>query len=340
MSSLPRVASGSIALRLNSRLGILAGRIGCGFLGIAFALGPACADSFPSRTVRIIAPIAAGGPSDTAARLVATALGKQLKQNVIVENRTGAGGVVGTELALNAPADGYTLLLSIAATFTVIPAAKKVGYDVEKDFIALGQIWSAPQALVVNENSRFKAVEDLVAFAKENPGKVTFGSAGIGTTTHLSIQLLQQGAKIDVVHVPYRGTSHSVADVISGNIDAVFGDISNLMPFVEAGKLKPLATTGKERSSLLPQAPTMVEAGVPNVITVNWYGLHVRSATPPAIVAELKAAVLAAQQDPDFKSVLEKNATTTGTLGSEAFDKMILEERVRLLPVIQSLGIN
>jgi tripartite-type tricarboxylate transporter receptor subunit TctC len=300
----------------------------------------AFADSYPSRPVRIVAPIAAGGPSDTAARLVAIALGKQLKQNVIVENRTGAGGVVGTELALNAPADGYTLLLSIAATFTVIPAAKKVGYDVDNDFAALGQIWSAPQALVVNANSRFKSVADLVSFAKANPDKVTFGSAGIGTTTHLSIQLLQQGANIRVVHVPYRGTSHSVADVVSGNIDAVFGDISNLMPFIEAGKLSALATTGKERSSLLPNVPTMVEAGTPNVVTVNWYGLHVRSATPPAILSTLKAAVRAAQDDLDFKNALGKNATSTGTVGADAFEKMIQEERARLTPVVRSLGIN
>ncbi len=334
LHSLRRTATG--------RTSMLRGLYGFGVAMVAgaLALTPALADNFPSRAIRIIAPIAAGGPSDTAARLVALALAKQLKQNVIVENRTGAGGVLGTELALNAPADGYTLLLSIAATFTVIPAAKPVSYDVDKDFAALGQIWSAPQALVVNVNSRFKSVADLIAFARENPGKVIFGSAGIGTTTHLSIQLLQQGAKIKVVHVPYRGTSHSVADVVNGNIDAVFGDISNLMPFVEAEKLRALATTGKERSLLLPKVETMVEAGVPNVITVNWYGLHARSGTPPAVLATLRAAVRAAQEDPDFKSALKKNATNTGTLGADAFETMIQEERTRLTPVVRSLGIN
>jgi tripartite-type tricarboxylate transporter receptor subunit TctC len=297
-------------------------------------------DDYPSRTVRIIAPIAAGGPSDTAARLVAIALGKQLKQNVIVENRTGAGGVIGTELAVNSPPDGYTLLQSIAATFTVIPVMRKVGYDVDKNFVALGQIWAAPQALVVNVKSKFKTVADLVSYAKANPGKVTFGSAGVGTTTHLSMELLQRGAGIEVVHVPYRGTSLSVADVISGNIDAVFGDVSNLMPFIESGNLTALATTGPERSLLLPEAPTMVESGVPNVITVNWYGLHALSTTPPAILAKLKDAVRAAQDDPDFKASLKKNATTTGTLGAENFDKMIREERTRLTPVVRALGTN
>jgi tripartite-type tricarboxylate transporter receptor subunit TctC len=299
---------------------------------------PAKADDYPSRPIRIIAPIAAGGPSDTAARLVAQALTRQLKQNVIVENRTGAGGVLGTELAANAPPDGYTLLLSIAATFTVIPISKKVGYDVEKDFVALGQIWHAPQALVVNSQSRFKTVADLVSYAKAEPGKVTFGSAGIGTTTHLSIELLQRSAGIQVTHVPYRGTSQSVADIMSQNIDAAFGDISNVTPFVEAGKLSALATTGGERSALMPTIPTSTEAGIPGVKTVNWYGLHVQAGAPVAVQERLKAAVKAVQLDPEFKAILTKNATSTGTVGSDEFEKMIRDERERLTPVIRALG--
>jgi tripartite-type tricarboxylate transporter receptor subunit TctC len=320
--------------RMAMRLAVL-GLVACATVAVARAQ-----DNYPSQAIRIIAPIAAGGPSDTAARLIASALAKQLKQNVIVENRTGAGGVVGTELALNAPADGYTLLLSIAATFTVIPMAKKVAYDPEKDFIPLGQIWTAPQALVVNVNSRFKSVADLVSYAKQNPGKVTFGSAGIGTTTHLSILHLQRAAGISVVHVPYRGTSHSVGDVISGNIDAVFGDVSNLVPFIEGGKLRALGTTGHERSQLLPNVPTMIESGFPGVVTVNWYGLHVRSGTPSAIVATLKKAVRAAQDDPDFKAALKKNATSTGTLGADAFERMIQQDRERLRPVVKTLKLD
>jgi len=313
-------------------------------LGVAATLAmiatqhAARADTFPSRPLKIIAPIAAGGPSDTAARLVAQALSRQLNQNIVVENRTGAGGALGTELVANAPPDGYTLLLSIAATFTVIPLSKKVGYDPEKDFIPLGQIWQAPQALVVSAQSSFKTAKDLVDHAKANPGKVTFGSAGIGTTTHLSIELLRRDTGIDVTHVPYRGTSQSVADIIGGNIDAAFGDISNVAPFVEAGKLTALATTGSERSPLMPNVPTTTEAGIPGVRTVNWYGLHVRSKTPPEIVDKLQKAVFATQNDPEFKAVLKKNATSTGTIGADAFAKMIREDRQRLEPLIKSLG--
>jgi tripartite-type tricarboxylate transporter receptor subunit TctC len=307
-------------------------------IALALSQATAFADDYPSRPIKIIAPIAAGGPSDTAARLVAQALGRHLNQSVVVENRTGAGGVVGTEAAANAPADGYTLLLSIAATFTVIPLSKKVGYDPEKDFIALGQIWQAPQALVVNVNSKFKTAADLVSFAKDNPGKVTFGSAGIGTTTHLSIELLQRDAHIQVTHVPYRGTSQSAADIMGGQIDAAFGDVSNLAPFIDGGKLRALATTGNERSPLLPNVPTTTEAGIGGVRTVNWYGLHVSAKTPPEIVEKLKAAVLATQNDPEFKAQLKKNATSTGTVGAQAFDAMIREERQRLAPVIRSLA--
>jgi tripartite-type tricarboxylate transporter receptor subunit TctC len=308
-------------------------------LAVVATLAQTCAfaDDYPSRPIKIIAPIAAGGPSDTAARLAAQTLSRHLGQSVVVENRTGAGGVVGTEIAANAPPDGYTLLLSIAATFTVIPLSKKVGYDPESDFVALGQIWQAPQALVVSANSPFKSAADLVIYAKVNPGKVTFGSAGIGTTTHLSIELLKRDAHIGVTHVPYRGTSQSVADIMGGTIDAAFGDVSNVSPFVEGGKLKALATTGAERSPLMPDVPTTTEAGIPGVRTVNWYGLHVQAKAPQEIQDKLKAAVLATQNDPEFKAALTKNATSTGTVGAEAFDRMIREERQRLAPVIRSL---
>jgi tripartite-type tricarboxylate transporter receptor subunit TctC len=297
-------------------------------------------DDFPSHPLRLVAPIAAGGPSDTAARLVAAALMPRLGQSVVVENRTGAGGVVGTEAAATATPDGYTLLLSIAAVFTVIPSMKvKTAYDIEKDFAPIGQVWSASQALVVNTKSPFKSVADLVAYAKANPGKVVFGSAGVGTTTHLSIELLQRGAGISVVHVPYRGTSNSLEDVLNQNIDAVFGDVANLMPFIQSGQLVALATTGDQRSSLLPDIPTMIELGIPAVRTVNWYGLHTQAATPAPVQDRLKAAVRDVQLDPDFKARLAKDGAITGTVGADDFGKMILDERARLAPIVKSLGL-
>jgi tripartite-type tricarboxylate transporter receptor subunit TctC len=325
---LPKLARGIIDTSLSALLALV----------LAVTFGHAAADDYPSRPIRIIVPLAAGGSSDAAARLAAAALSRHINQSVIVENRAGGGGAVGTEAAAHADPDGYTLLLSNAAAFTVIPNSRKVNYDVEKDFVALGQILSAPQALVVDADSKFKSVRELVEYARANPDKISFGSAGIGTTTHLSIQLLQQDASISLVHVPYRATNLSVADVISHSIDAVFGDIATLVSLVNGGKLKALATTGDTRSPLLPDAPTMVELGYPKVRTVNWFGLHVSSGTPNDIQQRLKQAVEAMQTDPEFRAMLAKNATSTGTVGADAFDKMIHEERERLAPVIRALG--
>jgi len=295
-------------------------------------------DSYPSHPVRIIVPFAAGGPSDTAGRLAAAALGPRLGQSVIVEDRTGGGGIVGTQAAAVAPADGYTLFLSDAATFIVIPLSRKVDYNVEKDFVGLGQIASAPQALAVNARSEFKSVRDLVDFARANPGKVSFGSAGIGTTTHLSLVLFQDNAGIQLVHVPYRGTSLSVEDVMSGNLDAIFGDVATLVPFIKSGSLVALATTGDIRAPLLPDVPTMVELGYPKVRMINWFGLHVSSATPTPVLHRLETAVVAMQVDPEFKASLAKIGTSTSTVGATAFNKMVQENRERIAPVIRSLG--
>ena len=296
--------------------------------------------NYPTRPIRIIVPFAAGGPSDAAGKIAAANLARHIGQNVFVEDRTGGGGIVGTQAAASAPADGYTLFLSDAATFIVVPLTQKVGYDVEKGFVGLGQIANSPQALVVNARSKFKSVQDLVAFARANPKKVTFGSAGIGTTTHLSIELLQQAASIAVVHVPYRGTSLSVADVLNGNIDAVFGDAPTLASFVQSGKLRALATTGDTRTLVMPDVPTMVELRFPTMRIVNWFGLHVNSATPAGIQQKLKTAVEAMQRDPQLIAALAKYGTSTGTVGPDAFNKMVTDMRARVTPVIDTLGLR
>ena len=314
-----------------------------GFLA-ALALGTMitgfAADEFPSRPIRIITPMAAGGLSDRAARLITDALGRQLGQSVVVENRSGAGGVIGTEVAARAQADGYTLVVSMASTWSIIPAVKKASYDPMKDFVPLGQIWYAPQALVVRSQSSMKTVADLVAYAKANPGKLSFASAGNGTSTHLSILLLLREAGINVIHVPYRSGGQSVANVLGGQVDAVFSDISALAPHVRSGALTALAVTAPRRSPLLPDVPTMAEAGLPGVSTINWFGLHALAGTPPEVLDRLKTAVRAAQLDPAYQAMLVKNAMSTGTVGAERFAEMIQEEARRLAPIVRSSGIT
>lgn len=298
------------------------------------------ADEYPTRPVRIITAMAAGGMSDRAIRLIAEPLERQLGQPLIVENRSGAGGVIGTEAAARAPADGYTLLVSMASTFSIIPAVKKASYDPTKDFVPLGQIWYAPQALVVRSNSSLKTIGELVAYAKANPDRLSFASAGNGTSTHLSILLLAREAGIKVIHVPYRSGGQSVADVLGGQVEAVFSDISAMVPHIQTGALRALAVTAPQRSPLLPNVPSMAEAGLPGVSTINWFGLHALAGTPPAVLERLKAAVRAAQLDPAYKAALAKNAMTTGTVGAERFAEMIREEAQRLAPVVRSSGIT
>jgi len=298
------------------------------------------ADEYPSRPVRIITAMAAGGLSDRAIRLIADALARQLGQPAVVENRSGAGGVIGTEAAARAPADGYTLLVSMASTFSIIPAVKKASYDPMKDFVPLGQIWYAPQALVVGSQSSIRTVGELVAFAKANPGKLSFASAGNGTSTHLSILLLEREAGIKVIHVPFRSGGQTVASLLGGQVDAVFSDISALVPHIQSGSLKALGVTAPKRSPLLPNVPTMAESGLPGVSTINWFGLHAIAGTPPAVLERLKAAVRAAQLDPAYQAALAKNAMTTGTVGAEPFAEMIREEAQRLAPVVRESGIT
>ena len=314
------------------------------FILAALAFGMAtigmAADEFPSRTIRIISPMQAGGSTDTAARLIAEPLGRQLGQAVIVENRSGAAGVLGTEAAARSQPDGYTILLSAAATFNIVPAAKKVNYDPRKDFVPLGQIWSAAQALVVRSGSNLKTVADFVAQAKANPGKLAFGSAGNGSMTHLSIGLLSREAGIEVNHIPYKSSGQSVLDVVGGQIDAIFGDISTIAPHVHSGRLIALAVTGTLRSSLLPNAPTMAEAGLPGVRSVNWFGLHALARTPPAVLERLRSAVRAAQLDPAYQAALVKIASSTGTVGADRFAELVQEEDQRLAPIVRSLGIS
>jgi tripartite-type tricarboxylate transporter receptor subunit TctC len=295
-------------------------------------------EAYPTHPIRIIVPFAAGGPSDTAGRIAAAYLVGYIGQNVFVEDRTGGGGIIGTQAAASAPADGYTLFLSDASTFIVVPLTQKVDYDVEKDFVGLGQIANSPQALVVNAQSKFKSVQDLLAFARANPRKLTFGSAGIGTTTDLSIQLLQRATSVSLISVPYRGTSLSVADVLNGNIDAIFGDAPTLAPFVQAGKLRALATTGDTRTPVLPDVPTMIELGFPKVRMVNWFGLHVSSKAPADVVQKLRTAVEAMQRDPKFIAALAKYGTSTGSVGAAAFDGMVHDMQARLAPLIESTG--
>jgi tripartite-type tricarboxylate transporter receptor subunit TctC len=309
-------------------------------LALGMSLNTGLADDYPSRPVTIIIPFTAGGPADTAARTVSEVLRRHLGQPLIAENRPAASGVPGTEAVALGEPDGYTLLLGGIAALVLVPPIQKVRYDVEKDFVPLGLIWRSPQVFAVSTKLGVNAVDEFVAHAKAHPGKVTIGSAGNGTVTHLAGELLKRESGIELVHVPYRSTANSVTDLVGGHIDAIFGDVAILQPHVRSGAIRALALTSPERSPLLPELATMTEVGLPRVRTEVWYGLLVPARAPAPVLTRLKSAVASAQADPAFRDSLSKFGINPPPSGSESFARFIREEIERWTPIVTSLKLN
>lgn len=300
----------------------------------------AAASDFPDRPVRLVVPFSVGGPTDTAARLIAEPLQRQLNQPVIIENMPGGSGVPGVQSVVAGANDGYTLVVGGIAPIVLVPAAKKLSYDVQKDLVPLGLIWRTPQVLAVRPALGVNSVSAFVDYAKKKPGEVTVGSAGVGTVTHLANELLQREAGIRLLHIPYHSTSNSLADLMGGQIDSIFGDAVTLKPQLQSGSIKALAVTSARRSPLLPDVPTMGEAGFPNVQTEVWYGLLAPAGTPAAVLDKLKTAVQAAQQDPAYVDSLRKFGIDIGDTGSAAFAAYIKSESDRWSPIVKATGIT
>ena len=220
-------------------------------------VGGAAAQDYPTRAINILVPFTAGGPNDIAARVYADGLRRHFgaSATIVIENRPGGAGIPGTEAALQGDHDGYTLLMGGIAPLTLIPPVQKVRYNTEKDFAPLGLMWRSPQVFAVHPQVGVKTVAEFVAKAKANPGKLTIGSAGLGTVTHLANELFRREAKVDFTHVPYKSTANSINDLLGGHIDAIFGDVALVKPQAEAGKLVALAVTGANRSPLMPISP-------------------------------------------------------------------------------------
>ena len=298
------------------------------------------AQDYPTRPVRILVPYAVGGGSDTAGRLVMDPLSKQLGVSVYIDNRGGAGGLTGTEAFLAGEPDGYTLLMAAVGPFAIIPAGKSVRYDVATDFAPLGQIWLSSQALAVRKDLNVKTLADFIALAKANPGKLTVGSAGFGTLTHLALELLKREAGIEVTHGPFRSGGALLPALIGGQIDAGFADTTTFAPQVETGTVIGIAAAGTRRSPALPNLVTMVESGFPGVIAESWNGLVVNARTPAPVIARLQAAVSAVQKDAGFQESLKKQGLTSGPPGVEAFQTLLKTEAGRWRTIVNAAGIK
>ena len=236
------------------------------------------------------------------------------------------------------PADGYTLLLAGAGPFAIIPPTRPVSYSVERDVLPLGTIWRSPQLFAVSPRLGVTTMAEFVARARANPGTLTVGSAGVGALTHLSLELLKREARLDLIHVPFRSAGGTLPALLGDQINATFSDVSLLKSYVQAGKVTPLAIASPQRSPLLPERVTMAEVGLPGIEAENWYGLVVSARTPSAIVARLRAALLATHDDPAYRESLVKQGTSAGEPGAESFDKLIRQEVARWKPIVTAPG--
>jgi tripartite-type tricarboxylate transporter receptor subunit TctC len=253
---------------------------------------PASAQQYPSHALRLIVPFPPGGPTDIVARPLAVKLAEALGQAVIVDNRGGAGGNVGAEVVANASPDGYTLLMGTVGTQAInVTLYKHLAFDPAKDFVPIAQVASAPVLLVANPKLPVNSVKELIALAKQKPGALNYGSAGSGSPGHLSGELFKSMAGVEITHIPYKGSAPAVANLIGGEIQLMFDPIQSPLPHVKSGMLKALGVSSAKRSPLLPDTPTIAEAGVPGYETTAWWGIFAPVKTPPAIVDRLHAEI-------------------------------------------------
>ena len=300
------------------------------------------AAEYPVRPIKLIVPYAAGGPTDVLGRMVGDYLSRDLKQTVVVENKAGAQGAIGAEVAARAEPDGYTLFFTAASIVVLNPQLyKKLPYDPVKDFRMLAIITDLPVLMEVHPSVPAKTVAEFVAYAKQNPGKLNFGSAGTGGTTHLAGEMFRQMAGIDMVHIAYKGAGPALTDLLSGNIQLMFDTLGTALPPVKAGLLRPLAVSSAQRIPDLPDVPTMAEAGYPQYAVSVWYGVAAQSKLPDEIVQKLKASLDRALSDDTFRASLDKSGFAPLRPKSLAdIDKFIDADRKLWAGVIKALNIS
>jgi tripartite-type tricarboxylate transporter receptor subunit TctC len=313
-----------------------------GALAAALALAtaaPAYSQQYPTHVVRIIAPFAPGGGSDFIARQVAIGLGKKLGQSVIVENHPGAGGNLGADLALKAAPDGYTLLL-IAGSYPANASLYKLSYDAGNDISPIKELSEEPFIVAVNPSVKANTLKEFIALAKSQPGKLSYASAGTGSVTHLATVLFLNMAKLDIVHVPYKGTSPAQTDTIAGQTQLLFGSVATTLPFVKQGRLRGLAVTTTKRIAAAPELPTVMEAGVPGYEVTLWHGLIGPKGMPKAIVDKLNAATTDVLTDKDFVAHLNRDGLAPGTGSPEQFGKLIKSDIARWAKVVKDANVK
>jgi tripartite-type tricarboxylate transporter receptor subunit TctC len=296
---------------------------------------------YPTKTITLVVPFAAGGSNDIVARAIGKKLGEAWGQTVIIDNRAGAGGVIGTELAANAPKDGYTLLMvSLAHTVNPWLYDLKGRYDPIKSFAPVAIIAASPVVLVVNPNVPVNSVAELVALAKKQPGKIQYASAGVGSVTHLAGELFKYSAKVDMLHVPFKGASPATIDVVAGHTSLMFGGLLATTPQVRSGKLRAIGMGSLKRNPIFPDVPSIAEAGVPGYETVNWFGLVAPAGTPPAIVERLHREITAVQDMPAVQKQFDSDGATIVRMSPADFGAYMVADMNKWERVVKEGGIK
>ncbi len=311
------------------------------FLALLFVLlaAPALAETYPERPVRIIVPTPAGGPVDVMARLVAAALPASLGQNVIVENKPGAG-TLGSRQAAEAAPDGYTLMVSAASGLIISPMIyKTAGYDAAS-FAPIALLTETPQLLVINSQLPFKSLAELVAYAKANPGKLNYSTGGNGTLPHLAAELFKRETGANIVHVPYKGGAPALTGVVAGEVQMTFDPVATSLPLIKDRKLRALAIAGLARVPALPDVPTMTESGYASLLASTWTAILAPKATPPAIIGKLNAAVNAALKSDSIKATLTKIGAQARGGTPEALADHMAQENKRWAPIVKVLDLK
>jgi tripartite-type tricarboxylate transporter receptor subunit TctC len=323
---------GSIALKTHTLFPLM--------VTLALAAGSAFAQApYPSRPVTLVVPYPAGGSADILARALGQKLSSQWGQPVVIDNRAGAGTAIGAKAVAGAPADGYTLLMGTVSSHAINPAMNKVGYDPVKDFTAIAPVASIAFLLVAHPSFAAANVQDLVAMARAAPGAITYASAGPGTSNHLAAVLLERASRIELLHVPYKGSAPALGDVLAGHVKLMFDLQATALPHVSSGKLKALAITSKTRSAQLPEVPTMSEAGVAGHEVSAWFGVFAPAGLPDAITQRLNQSVSAVLKTPEMQKQLRDLGAEPDFGSSSAYSNYVRDESIKWGGVVKAANI-
>ena len=313
---------------------IVGAPLALGFSHVSLAQG-----AYPSKPIRFIVPVAAGGGSDMVGRAVCERLSRVLGQAMVVDNLSGGGGVIAAQATARAAPDGYTLMQGYVATHGTAPATRKLPYDAVKDFTAIGMVGSTPNVLCVNAALPIQDVKSFLDFARKNPGKMSYGSAGAGSLTHMTAELFKMQTGAFMVHIPYRGIAPALTDLMAGQTQAMFPGLAAALPHLRGGRIRALAVTGSQRHPLLKDIPTLEEAGLKGFDAQQWYGVVGPANMPPAIVKQLNEGLAKVLAQPDFKEKLSAEAVELTSMTPEAFANYIKTDIARWTALAKARGI-